>query len=104
VCLVGDELRDGVSRHGLRRRHVELADATVTVAGQVTEVGGRFIAGPPKTSAGLRTVPLPGTPRAETLEQATRRTWLQAAGQHHRGSGRRESNPHRELGKLEFCH
>ncbi len=44
---------------GLRRRHVELADATVTVAGQVTEVGGRFIAGPPKTSAGLRTVPLP---------------------------------------------
>ena len=210
---------------GLRRRHVELADATVTVAGQVTEVGGRFIAGPPKTSAGLRTVPLPvvgmtalvehldrhaqpgpdgllfatttggylqrsnfsrqvwqpavaqagleglrfhdlrhtaatlaaaagattrelmerlghstpamalryqhvmadrqtaltaaldrlasqalqqqtreGTPRARKPEQPTRRNPLQAANQHHQGSGRRESNPHRELGKLEFCH
>jgi integrase len=210
---------------GLRRRHVELADATVTVAGQVTEVGGRFIAGPPKTSAGLRTVPLPvvvttalvehldrhaqpgpdgllfatatgrylqrsnfsrqvwqptvaraglaglrfhdlrhtaatlaatagattrelmerlghstpamalryqhvmadrqtaltaaldglarqalqqrtreGTPRARKPEQASRRNPLQAADQHQQGSGRRESNPHRELGKLEFCH
>jgi len=44
---------------GLRRRHVDVAHATVTVAGQVTEVGGRFFAGPPKTSAGLRTLPLP---------------------------------------------
>jgi len=206
---------------GLRRRHVELADATVTVAGQVTEVAGRFIVGPPKTSAGLRTVPLPvvvltplvehldrhaqpgpdgllfstatggylqrgnfsrlvwrpavvragleglrfhdlrhtaatlaaaagattrelmerlghstpamalryqhvmadrqtaltaaldglvrqalqqqrtreGTPRARKLEQTTRRSPLQAADQHQQGSGRRESNPHRELGK-----
>jgi len=211
---------------GLRRRHVELADATVTVAGQVTEVAGRFIVGPPKTSAGLRTVPLPvvvltplvehldrhaqpgpdgllfstatggylqrgnfsrlvwrpavvragleglrfhdlrhtaatlaaaagattrelmerlghstpamalryqhvmadrqtaltaaldglvrqalqqqrtreGTPRARTLGPATRRTPPQAGDQHQQWSGRRESNPHRELGKLEFCH
>ncbi len=45
-----------------------------------------------------------GTPRARKPEQPTRRNPLQAANQHHQGSGRRESNPHRELGKLEFCH
>jgi integrase len=211
---------------GLRRRHLNLAHATVTVAGQVTEVGGRFIAGPPKTNAGLRTIPLPmtvmtalvehldrhaqpgpdgllfstntgsylqrgnfsrqvwqpavararleglrfhdlrhtaatlaaatgattrelmqrlghatpamalryqhvmadrqaalaaaldglvrqalqqqrtreGTPRARQQGRTTREDPLQAASQHQQGSGRRESNPHRELGKLEFYH
>jgi integrase len=57
---------------GLRRRHVDLAHATVTVAGQVTEVGGRFIAGPPKTSAGLRTLPLPAVVLTALVEHLDR--------------------------------
>jgi hypothetical protein len=45
-----------------------------------------------------------GTPRARQQGRTTREDPMQAASQYQQGSGRRESNPHRELGKLEFCH
>jgi hypothetical protein len=45
-----------------------------------------------------------GTPRARQQGRTAREDPTQAANQHQQGSGRRESNPHRELGKLEFCH
>jgi hypothetical protein len=45
-----------------------------------------------------------GTPRARQRGRTSPQDPLEAAHQHQQGSGRRESNPHRELGKLEFCH
>jgi hypothetical protein len=49
-------------------------------------VAGKFIVSPPKTAAGER--------RNGCRPLTCRFGW----------SGRRESNPHRELGKLEFYH
>jgi integrase len=43
----------------LRRRHVDLGLRTVRVEETVSEVSGAVYIGPPKTSAGLRTVDLP---------------------------------------------
>jgi integrase len=44
---------------GLRVRSVNPLRSTVTITEQVVEVAGRLHVGPPKTSAGRRTVPLP---------------------------------------------
>ena len=44
---------------GLRRRYVDPLHKTVRVVEQCTQVGGHFVWGPPKTSAGTRTVVLP---------------------------------------------
>ena len=44
---------------GLRRRYVDPLHKTVRVIEQCTQVGGHFVWGPPKTSAGTRTVVLP---------------------------------------------
>jgi len=44
---------------GLRRRHVDLGAARVTVAEQVAEVAGKYMVGSPKTDAGRRVVTLP---------------------------------------------
>ena len=44
---------------GLRRRYVDPLHKTVRVVEQCTQVAGHFVWGPPKTSAGTRTVVLP---------------------------------------------
>ena len=44
---------------GLRRRRVDLKRGIVTVAEQLVEVNGAFSVGPPKSTAGCRTVTLP---------------------------------------------
>ena len=44
---------------GLRRRYLDPLHKTVRVVEQCTEVNGHFVWGPPKTSAGTRTVVLP---------------------------------------------
>jgi len=44
---------------GLRRRYLDPLHKTVRVVEQCTEVNGHFVWGPPKTSAGTRTVALP---------------------------------------------
>ncbi len=44
---------------GLRRRYLDPLHKTVRVVEQCTEVNGRFVWGPPKTAAGMRTVVLP---------------------------------------------
>jgi integrase len=44
---------------GLRRRNLDPLHKTVRVAEQCTEVNGHFVSGPPKTTAGTRTVALP---------------------------------------------
>lgn len=44
---------------GLRRRHLDPLHKTVRVVEQCTEVNGHFVWGPPKTTAGTRTVALP---------------------------------------------
>jgi integrase len=44
---------------GLRRRNLDPLHKTVLVVEQCTEVNGQFVWGPPKTSAGARTVALP---------------------------------------------
>jgi integrase len=44
---------------GLRRRNLDPLHKTVRVVRQCTEVNGHFVWGPPKTSAGTRTVALP---------------------------------------------
>jgi integrase len=44
---------------GLRRRYLDPLHKTVRVVEQCTQVNGRFVWGPPKTSAGTRTVVLP---------------------------------------------
>ncbi len=43
----------------LRRRHVSADGSTVTVEASVRYVGGRWLVGPPKTDAGIRTIVLP---------------------------------------------
>ena len=43
----------------LRRRHVDLSNATVRVEASVSEVGGQLVVGPPKTPASVRTVAIP---------------------------------------------
>jgi integrase len=45
----------------LRRRHVDLRRGTVDVVEQVTELAGRLTVGPPKSTAGRRTVTLPAS-------------------------------------------
>jgi len=44
---------------GLRRKRIDLERGTVTVAEQLLEVNGAFSVGPPKSTAGRRTVTLP---------------------------------------------
>jgi integrase len=44
---------------GLRRRNLDPLHKTVRVVEQCTQVRGRFVWGPPKTNAGVRTVVLP---------------------------------------------
>ncbi len=43
----------------LRRHHVSADGSTVTVEASVRYVGGRWLVGPPKTDAGIRTIVLP---------------------------------------------
>ena len=45
----------------LRRKHVDLLRRTITVVEQVQTIGGRHHVSAPKTSAGRRSVALPGT-------------------------------------------
>jgi integrase len=59
---------------GLRRHHIDVANARVRVVEQAAEVAGKFIASPPKTSAGQRIVALPAvamTALAEHLDHYT---------------------------------
>ena len=44
---------------GLRRSKVDLLHRTVSITEQATEVAGRVEVGPPKTTAGVRTVAIP---------------------------------------------
>jgi integrase len=53
---------------GLRRRHVDLAGATVRVVENAVEVRGEIVWGAPKTRAGRRTVPMPTGVRAALEE------------------------------------
>jgi integrase len=56
---------------GLRVRRLDLLHGRVVVAEQVAEVNGRFIPGPPKTEAGLRTVTLPAAAAVALAEHLT---------------------------------
>ena len=60
---------------GLRRRHLDPLHKTVRVVEQCTEVNGRFVWGPPKTTAGMRTVVLPSFICAVMVEHLAR--WSQ---------------------------
>jgi integrase len=53
---------------GLRRKRIDLEAGTVTVAEQLVEVNGAFSIGPPKSTAGRRTVTLPAAVVAALAE------------------------------------
>ena len=56
---------------GLRVKRVDLLHGRVTVAEQVAEVNGQLIPGPPKTSAGRRTITLPSVAAVALAEHLT---------------------------------
>jgi integrase len=56
---------------GLRVKRVDLLHGRVTVAEQVAEVNGQLIPGPPKTSAGRRTITLPAVAAVALAEHLT---------------------------------
>jgi integrase len=56
---------------GLRVKRVDLLHGRVTVAEQVAEVNGQLLPGPPKTSAGRRTITLPSVAAVALAEHLT---------------------------------
>jgi integrase len=79
---------------GLRRKRIDLQAGTVTVAEQLVEVNGAFSLGPPKSTAGRRTVTLPAVVVATLAEHLTDHTeaspdafvFLSSQGRHLRRS------------------
>jgi hypothetical protein len=54
---------------------VDLLRRTVSVVEQLSEVNGRLAFGPPKTTAGRRSVSVPPTLAATLDEQLEQRSW-----------------------------
>jgi integrase len=79
---------------GLRRKRIDLEAGTVTVAEQLVEVNGTFSVGPPKSTAGRRTVTLPTAVVAALVEHLANYTeespdalvFLSSQGRHLRRS------------------
>jgi Phage integrase family len=66
---------------GLRRSDLDLDAGTLTVTGQLQQLGGRLVAGPPKSDAGRRVISLDKTTIAALREhQARQQTDQNAAG------------------------
>jgi len=65
------ELRRGEAA-GLRWSDLDLDAGTLTVAGQLQQLGGRLVAGPPKSDAGRRVIALDKTTITALREHRTR--------------------------------
>ena len=77
---------------GLRWSDLDLDAGTLTVTEQLQQLGGRLVAGPPKSDAGRRVIALDKTTIAalhehrarQQAEQAAGTRWTQAAVRHYR--------------------
>jgi integrase len=98
---------------GLRRKRVDLERGTVTVVEQLLEVNGAFSVGPPKSTAGRRTVVLPAVVVEALAEHLARYTakspeafvFLSSQGRHLRRSNfnRRVWQPAVRAAGVEVC-
>jgi integrase len=72
---------------GLRWGDLDLDAGTLTVTGQLQQLGGRMVAGPPKSDAGRRVIALDKTTIAALREHRFRQQAERAAGTRWTGTG-----------------